>query len=153
MLGFTFVKLTFTFKEKNMDVRVTKQEILSNPNDYELGKLVRQRYWELYEKDINQNFDEHVGLVIGEDGLVKSIVNAESMMQTCSICGENTYRLSSEHLVGSDHMECVLRQQNGYDVCVVCGRETSYKRSTPIDMRIGYIEGAGQTCDGTCRKR
>jgi hypothetical protein len=93
-----------------------------------------------------------VGLVIGEDGLVKSIINAESMMQTCSICGENTYRLSSEHLVGTEHMECVLTQQNEFDVCVICGRETSYKRSTPIDMRIGYIEGAGQTCDGACRR-
>lgn len=136
-----------------MDVRVTKQEILSTPNDYELGKLVRQRYWELNEREIHQNSDEHVGLVIGDDGLVKSIVRAEEMLQTCSICGENTYRVTSESLVGCDHLECVIRRENEYDVCVICGRETQYKRSTPIDLRIGYIEGAGQTCDGSCRKK
>jgi hypothetical protein len=135
-----------------MEVKVTKDEILSHPNDYELGKLVRNRYWELYQNEINSNSDEHVGLVIGEDGLVKKILRAEEMNQTCSICGESTYRVSSEHLDGTDHLECVLRQNNEYDRCVICGRETSYKRGTHIDMRIGYIEGAGQTCDGTCRK-
>jgi len=135
-----------------MEVKITKEEILSRPNDYDLGKLVRQKYWEMYENEIQSNSDEHVGLVIGEDGLVKRIVRAEEMNQTCSICGESSYRVSTEHLVGDDHMECVLRQQNEYDKCVICGVETSYKRSTPIDLRIGYIEGAGQTCDGTCRK-
>lgn len=135
-----------------MEVKVTKEEILSHPNDYELGKLVRQRYWNLYEEEIRNNSDEHFGLVIGEDGLVKTILRANEMLQTCSICGENSYKISTEHLVGSDHMECVLRQQNEYDVCVICGNETSYKRSTPIDLRVGYIEGAGQTCDGSCRK-
>jgi hypothetical protein len=135
-----------------MEVKVTKDEILSHPNDYELGKLVRNRYWELYQNEINSNSDEHVGLVIGEDGLVKKILRAEEMNQTCSICGESTYRVSSEHLDGTDHLECVLRQNNEYDRCVICGRETSYKRGTHIDMRIGYVEGAGQTCDGTCRK-
>jgi hypothetical protein len=135
-----------------MEVKVTKDEILSHPNDYELGKLVRNRYWELYQNEINSNSDEHVGLVIGEDGLVKKILRAEEMNQTCSICGESTFRVSSEHLDGTDHLECVLRQNNEYDRCVICGRETSYKRGTHIDMRIGYIEGAGQTCDGTCRK-
>jgi hypothetical protein len=135
-----------------MEVKVTKDEILSHPNDYELGKLVRNRYWELYQNEINSNSDEHVGLVIGEDGLVKKILRAEEMNQTCSICGESTYRVSSEHLDGTDHLECVLRQNNEYDRCVICGRETSYKRGTHIDLRIGYVEGAGQTCDGTCRK-
>jgi hypothetical protein len=135
-----------------MEVKVTKDEIFSHPNDYELGKLVRNKYWELYQNEINSNSDEHVGLVIGEDGLVKKIIRAEEMSQTCSICGESTYRVSSEHLDGTDHLECVLRQNNEYDRCVICDRETSYKRGTHIDMRIGYIEGAGQTCDGTCRK-
>lgn len=32
------------------------------------------------------------------------------------------------------------------DMCVVCDRETPYKKETPIDWRIGYIEGAGQGC-------
>jgi hypothetical protein len=136
-----------------MEIKVTKEEIFNNPNDYELGRLVRRKYWEEHEKQIMENPDEHVGLVIGDDGSVRRVVRPHEMSQTCSICGEPTYMISTEHLIGYNHMECVLRQDNEYDTCVVCGRETSYKRTTPIDFRVGYIEGAGQTCDGTCRKR
>lgn len=32
------------------------------------------------------------------------------------------------------------------ECCVHCGRETDYSRQTPIQDRIGYIEGAGQLC-------
>jgi hypothetical protein len=106
-----------------MEVKVTKEEILNNPNDYELGRLVRQKYWNLNQQDIIDNPDEHFGLVIGEDGVVQKIIRAEQS------------------------------QNDEYDKCIICGRETSYKRSTHIDLRVGYIEGAGQTCDGTCRKK
>lgn len=135
-----------------MEIKVTKEEIFNNPNDYELGRLVRRKYWEQHQEEIMENPDEHLGLEIDENGFVNNIIKADEMLQTCSICGKNSSRISTEHLVGCDHMECVLRQQNEYDVCVVCGRETSYKKTTPIDLRIGYIEGAGQTCDGTCRR-
>jgi hypothetical protein len=33
-----------------------------------------------------------------------------------------------------------------YDNCVLCGKVSPYTRSTHIDYRIGYIEGAGQGC-------
>ena len=33
-----------------------------------------------------------------------------------------------------------------YDMCVSCGKVTSYKKTTHIDYRYGYIEGAGQLC-------
>ena len=33
-----------------------------------------------------------------------------------------------------------------FDVCVMCGKQSPYKRSTHIDHRIGYVEGAGQGC-------
>ena len=38
--------------------------------------------------------------------------------------------------------------------CVICGKESPYKVSTHIDMRIGYDEGAGQTCfnPNECKK-
>jgi hypothetical protein len=135
-----------------MEVKVTEKEILSNSNDYELGKLVRKRYWDQNEQEIMKNPDEHVGLVIAEDGSVKKIIRAQEMNQTCSICGESTYMISSEHLIGTNHIECAIKQDNEYDSCVICGKVSSYKRSTPIDLRIGYVEGAGQTCDRTCRK-
>ena len=32
------------------------------------------------------------------------------------------------------------------DNCVACDKETLYLIDDPIDMRIGYIEGAGQLC-------
>lgn len=33
-----------------------------------------------------------------------------------------------------------------YDMCVSCGSPTSYKKSSNIVHRYGYIEGAGQLC-------
>lgn len=32
------------------------------------------------------------------------------------------------------------------DTCILCGVETPYDYDTHVDMRIGYIEGAGQLC-------
>jgi hypothetical protein len=32
------------------------------------------------------------------------------------------------------------------DHCIMCGVETPYDYETHIDLRIGYIEGAGQLC-------
>lgn len=39
-----------------------------------------------------------------------------------------------------------------FDKCVMCGKDTGYEVSYPIDLRHGYIEGAGQTCPGGCKK-
>lgn len=33
------------------------------------------------------------------------------------------------------------------DTCILCGVETAYDETTHIDMRVGYIEGAGQLCN------
>ena len=33
-----------------------------------------------------------------------------------------------------------------FDICVLCGKETPYKKEVPIDFRIGYVEGSGQCC-------
>jgi hypothetical protein len=35
---------------------------------------------------------------------------------------------------------------NELERCSVCGKETPYIKSTHIDFRDGYIEGAGQGC-------
>ena len=35
---------------------------------------------------------------------------------------------------------------SGKEKCVMCDKETPYNIETNIDMRIGYIEGAGQLC-------
>lgn len=33
-----------------------------------------------------------------------------------------------------------------YDECVLCGRLTSEKKETPVEMRSDYLIGAGQLC-------
>ena len=43
-------------------------------------------------------------------------------------------------------------KKDEYDHCVLCGVETPYKRSTHIDMRTGYVEGAGQLCKNCYEK-
>jgi hypothetical protein len=35
---------------------------------------------------------------------------------------------------------------NPIELCVVCGAETSYRFNDHVDMRTGYVEGAGQLC-------
>ena len=35
---------------------------------------------------------------------------------------------------------------DSFDICILCGRETPYLKSTNISDRIGYVEGAGQGC-------
>ena len=38
------------------------------------------------------------------------------------------------------------KTEEEYDVCVVCGETTKYKKTDNIVYRSGYIEGAGQLC-------
>lgn len=33
-----------------------------------------------------------------------------------------------------------------YETCIMCGKETTTLKSTHIDFRTGYVEGAGQLC-------
>ena len=33
-----------------------------------------------------------------------------------------------------------------FDVCVICGETTKYKKTDNIVFRSGYIEGVGQLC-------
>ena len=39
-----------------------------------------------------------------------------------------------------------MKKEEEYDVCVSCGKTTSYKKTDNIVYRSGYIEGAGQLC-------
>jgi len=70
--------------------------------------------------------------------------------QQCQYCGEDTYDVDIDYLAGTDHLSCALeaemREKGEYDTCIMCGVETPYKRNVHIDLRTGYIEGAGQLC-------
>lgn len=43
-----------------MEIKVTELEILANPNDYALGELVRQKYWDIMNLSKNKTYDECV---------------------------------------------------------------------------------------------
>jgi len=104
-----------------MNIIITKEEILNHPNDAELGRLVRNKFWQEERNQRgwvqNQYDDEHFELLIGDDGIVKSIIRGDE-----------------------------------YEVCVVCGDTVPYTKSTHIDRRFGYIEGAGQLCKDCYQK-
>jgi len=38
-------------------------------------------------------------------------------------------------------------KDSGMEVCVSCGAQTKVPRTTHIDMRHYYVEGAGQLCN------
>jgi hypothetical protein len=131
----------------SINVILTEKEILSTSNNSELGEMARNKFWQARrDQEGPQYDDEHFGLTIGEDGLVKSI----NRPFTCSICGGDTSEIDYDYLVGYDHLGCVLDEESGksleYDHCVICGKETPYLRSTHIDLREGYVEGGGQGC-------
>jgi hypothetical protein len=135
----------------SIKVTVTEEEILARPNHYELGKLVQHKYWQARRDFEGPQFDdEHFGLTVDEEGLVTSI----NKSWTCSICNKDTSDIDYDYLVGYDHLKCVLEGQTEYDKCVICGKETPYAKSTHIDLREGYVEGAGQGCyqPNECRK-
>jgi hypothetical protein len=70
-------------------------------------------------------------------------------MWTCQFCGKDTSNVEYDYLNGYDHLSCALNAEfkaDEFDHCVLCGVETPYKRSTHVDMRHGYIDGAGQLC-------
>ena len=132
-------------KPMEISIKVTEQEILENPNDFDLGGLIRKKYWDIKNRKSSRHVDdEHFFLDIAEDGTVKRILRP----WTCSICGESTEEVDYDYLIGYDHLQCRLKQEMNveYDTCVICGKTSPYTRSTHIDQRIGYVEGGGQGC-------
>lgn len=127
-------------------VTLTEKEILEQSNNYLLGEYARKKYWE--QKDLKKSShtdDEHFFLDIAPDGTVKKLIKP----WTCSICGKDTSEIDYDYLLGYDHLGCVLEndpKMDEKDVCVICGKETPYLRSTHIDLREGYVEGGGQGC-------
>lgn len=41
----------------------------------------------------------------------------------------------------------LLKDREGYELCVHCGRKTNVLKTVPISERSCYIEGAGQLCE------
>ncbi len=49
-------------------------------------------------------------------------------------------------LIVSNDSSPPLGVEDGYEVCVLCGRRTQVRFDTPIDERQHYIGGGGQLC-------
>lgn len=128
----------------DITITLTDEEITKRPNDSDLGSYVRQKYWKHRQEPFPVD-DEHVFLDITPDGYVRNIVRPWE----CGICGKDTSMVEMDYLVGYDHLGCHLKKQSmaeQKDKCVICGKETPYSYSTHIDLRVGYVEGAGQGC-------
>jgi hypothetical protein len=75
----------------------------------------------------------------------------------CQYCGRDTGDVDFDYLINYDHLSCALEAEgkakmNEVEVCVLCGKDTPYVKSTHIDFRNHYIEGAGQLCQ-SCYNR
>jgi hypothetical protein len=84
----------------SIKIKITEEEILSKPNDSELGSYIRTKY------------------IVLKDSLKKE----KDVLSLGQIPDDEPER------------------------CLVCGEFTPYLKSTHIDMRYGFIEGAGQGC-------
>jgi hypothetical protein len=78
-------------------------------------------------------------------------MSQQPSMWTCKYCGKDTSDVDYDYLHGYNHLGCALEtemktKEDEFDHCVLCGVETIYKHNTHVDMRLGYIEGAGQLC-------
>jgi hypothetical protein len=76
---------------------------------------------------------------------------SQTTMWTCQFCGKDTSTVDYDYLNGYDHLSCALEadnkaRANEFEHCILCGVETAVKIGTHVDMRHGYIEGAGQLC-------
>jgi len=84
----------------SIQVILTENEILNTPNDAMLGELTRNKYWRARrDAEGPQYDDEHFAMVIGEDGLVKSIIHPKDQIyDKCVLCGKETPYLRSTHI-------------------------------------------------------
>jgi hypothetical protein len=62
---------------------------------------------------------------------------------------ENNNVTKVGHDMGGSYDYTTIKDNEQFDNCVICGKQTQYKTSTHIDMRAGYVEGVGQLC-GAC---
>jgi hypothetical protein len=54
--------------------------------------------------------------------------------------------METQNSVGTDMGGSYDSVHNLYEICVMCSKETTILKSTHIDFRYGYVEGAGQLC-------
>ena len=81
-----------------MEIKITNLEILERPNDLELGKYVREKYWNESNNRF-KNYDEHVKLVTDDYGHVVGIEErSDDEYESCVICGRQTSYTKNTHV-------------------------------------------------------
>lgn len=81
---------------------------------------------------------QHVTLNIGDDGLVKAVGQ--------DMGGSYEIETSKYEQLEIKFPTVDGQGQSIYETCIQCGKETTTLKSTHVDFRYGYVEGAGQLC-------
>ena len=77
--------ITTVMKNRTTLITISAEDILSTPNDMELGAKVREKYWELKGETPTEN------------------------QWICEYCGRDTSKVDNDYLVNTNHLECVLK--------------------------------------------
>ena len=122
-------------------VTISAEDINNTPNNNELGAMVRRKMWEIlefknqYSKDSGWIFEspDHGTTIykrpLGSSFSERTLSNKEEFQNhigkyvkdsegfekdewICSICGKSTHDVEYDYLVGSDHLSCVLKEEN-----------------------------------------
>jgi hypothetical protein len=56
-------------------------------------------------------------------------------------------QLPNDADLGREIRVYLRRKAKDVDICVRCGKETTYPKTLPITNREYYVEGAGQLCE------
>jgi hypothetical protein len=79
--------ITRVMKNRTTLITISAEDILSTPNDMELGAKVRAHYWSIYGDSEAPIPNQWV----------------------CEYCGRDTSDVDSDYLVNTNHLECVLK--------------------------------------------
>lgn len=64
-------------------------------------------------------------------------------------------RFDDEHFgmtIDENGLVTYIIRPDDHEECVLCGKKTPYVKSTHVDYRKGYVEGAGQLCSDCYNK-
>ena len=81
----------------SIKVKVTEEEIQNNSNNYDLGQLVRNKYWEIIGDEITTKIDNiDTSINIKSNDLNSSVNTPE--YDRCIDCGKNTPYTKDTHI-------------------------------------------------------
>jgi len=81
-------------------ITITDEEILNTSNNYVLGEMIRNKYWQARRDLEGIKFDDDkVLLQVNEDGIITSLGRIDSKKyDKCVICGKDSPYLETTHI-------------------------------------------------------